>query len=136
MIYSFSIFGNADLVHSRVGLIVFQLVVVLTSFSIAIGYGAYLDIPFCAEICIILCLILGMASDDGFLLGYQHTLLLHNENLSSQDRIALCMSKSGLSVFITSITDIFALMVAYFFFQAQLIRDFCISIFSPSTNNP
>ena len=116
--------------HSRVGLILFQLMVVLTSFCIAVGYGAYLNIPFCAEICIILCLILGMASDDGFLLGYQHTSLLDNKNFSPEDRIALCMKKVGLGVFITSITDIFALMVAYFFFHAQLIRDFCISIFS------
>ena len=108
-LYTIVMLGNMNLVHVRLYLTLTGLLSIAMGMVISMGISSLLGFPYTPMHAVLPFICLGIGIDDMFVIVTSYyNILKTGENLSIGERIGQTMRHAGVSVTVTSFTDVFA----------------------------
>merc|ERR1719253_970558 len=111
-VYLFVMLSRRDRVHSMIGMSFVTLICVFFAYACGFGFCALIGVKNGALNNTVMFLLLGLGVDDAFVLSSEFSRETKmNPDLSVEERIANTAKYGGVSIFITSLTDVLAFLI-------------------------
>eukprot|EP00035_Acanthoeca_spectabilis_P015158 m.299671 g.299671 ORF g.299671 m.299671 type:complete len:908 (-) comp16299_c0_seq2:26-2749(-) len=123
VMYATAVLSRNSSVHSHGTLALVSFFAVCIAILASFGLGLWFQIPFSSMIFTLAFLLLGLGTDDTFVLvaAFQHKDVLH---LEPRERVAEAMARAGSSITVTSLTDLVAFLAGSYC-SIPVVRAFC-----------